>query len=67
MAPGKVLNILNGRIEMFDKTYIRLVVNKWGKIQPSDEPIGEVNRSNNVSLVAYKQIEITGDEVNESK
>lgn len=52
---------------MFDKTYIRLVVNKWGKILPSNESVGDVNKSNNVSLVAYKQIEVSGDEINETK
>lgn len=52
LKDGAVLEILNARIEMFDKKYMRLKTSKWSKIVVSSEKLENV-KNDNVSLVEY--------------
>jgi len=57
LAAGSLLKIRNGRIVMV-KGYMRLVVDKWGKVEvPTDETEDfEPNTSTNVSATEYEQV-----------
>eukprot|EP01120_Amphizonella_sp_Union-15-10_P009701 TRINITY_DN3739_c0_g2_i3.p1 TRINITY_DN3739_c0_g2~~TRINITY_DN3739_c0_g2_i3.p1 ORF type:complete len:169 (+),score=36.47 TRINITY_DN3739_c0_g2_i3:487-993(+) len=56
--PGSTIEIRNAKIDMF-KGYMRLVVDKWGKITQATSPATfEVNRSNNLSTVEYELVPV---------
>ncbi|XP_049851175.1 uncharacterized protein LOC126325510 [Schistocerca gregaria] len=57
---GAVLEIINAKIEMA-KFYMRLVVDKWGKIRPSTRTISHVNLSNNLSNVEFELVDKTDE------
>jgi replication factor A1 len=52
---GATIEVHNGRTEVF-KEYMRLAVDKWGKIVPSSTPVASVNLENNLSNVAYEKV-----------
>lgn len=52
---GASIEVHNGRTEVF-KEYMRLAIDKWGKIVPSSTPVKEVNLSHNVSNVPYERV-----------
>mmetsp|Transcript_22041 Transcript_22041/g.50354 ORF Transcript_22041/g.50354 Transcript_22041/m.50354 type:complete len:273 (+) Transcript_22041:88-906(+) len=57
-AEGSTLEVRNGMVKMI-KGHIRLVVDKWGKLQKADEPFeGEVETSEkkNVSAMEYELV-----------
>eukprot|EP01122_Echinamoeba_exundans_P000799 TRINITY_DN10731_c0_g1_i1.p1 TRINITY_DN10731_c0_g1~~TRINITY_DN10731_c0_g1_i1.p1 ORF type:complete len:175 (-),score=59.64 TRINITY_DN10731_c0_g1_i1:252-737(-) len=55
--PGNLIEVRNGKIEMF-KGYMRLVVDKWGKVNKSAEtPSFTVALENNLSSVEYELVE----------
>jgi len=58
LSPGKSIIVRNSKIYMF-KNFMRLVVDKWGKIQESPENFNfEVNTKNDLSAVEYELITI---------
>jgi hypothetical protein len=52
---GATIEVHNGRTEVF-KEYMRLAVDKWGKIISSSVPVSTVNLDNNLSNVAYEKV-----------
>jgi replication factor A1 len=59
VQPGKSIIVRNAKIEMFNKGFMRLVVDKWGKIEPAKEPLNfEVNKDNNLSNVEYELVTV---------
>lgn len=52
---GATIEVHNGRTEVF-KEYMRLAVDKWGKIIPSTTPVSSVNLNENLSNVAYEKV-----------
>lgn len=56
LKPGETVEIRNGKIEMF-QGFMRLEVDKWGKIVPSSTPLAEVNSAKNMSSVEYELVE----------
>lgn len=55
MKKGATIEVHNGRTEVF-KEYMRLAVDKWGKIIPSTTPVSSVNLNENLSNVAYEKV-----------
>lgn len=53
LKEGTVLEILNARIEMFDRKYMRLKAGKWSSIVKSNKKVENVKKDNNVSLTEY--------------
>jgi hypothetical protein len=56
LKKGETVEIRNGKIEMF-QGFMRLEVDKWGKIVPSRTPLAEVNLAKNMSSVEYELVE----------
>lgn len=56
LKAGGCIEVFGGKIEVF-KEYMRLVIDRWGKITESTDTIKDVNRKNNLSNVAYERIE----------
>jgi len=55
---GSSITIRNAKIEMF-KNHMRLAVDQWGLIEPSDRPLNEnVNKENNLSTTEYELVEM---------
>eukprot|EP01121_Diplochlamys_sp_Union-15-3_P008327 TRINITY_DN2206_c0_g1_i1.p1 TRINITY_DN2206_c0_g1~~TRINITY_DN2206_c0_g1_i1.p1 ORF type:complete len:146 (-),score=21.80 TRINITY_DN2206_c0_g1_i1:135-545(-) len=63
LEPGNTIEIRNAVIEMF-KGYMRLVVDKWGKISKYDSKSTsfEVDVRNNLSNVEYELVPIYGEQ-----
>eukprot|EP01121_Diplochlamys_sp_Union-15-3_P008328 TRINITY_DN2206_c0_g2_i1.p1 TRINITY_DN2206_c0_g2~~TRINITY_DN2206_c0_g2_i1.p1 ORF type:complete len:146 (-),score=25.58 TRINITY_DN2206_c0_g2_i1:128-538(-) len=62
VEPGNTIEVRNAKIDMF-KGYMRLAVDKWGKISKYDRSTAfEVDTSNNLSNVEYELVPIQGDE-----
>lgn len=57
MQPGAVVTIRNGKIEMY-KGSMRLVVDKWGKLEPVEGKDFTVNEENNISDVEYELVTV---------
>lgn len=38
------------------KEHLRVEVDKWGKLEPSNEKVSSVNTENNLSLIEHKKI-----------
>ncbi|XP_076923580.1 uncharacterized protein At4g28440-like [Bidens hawaiensis] len=57
MKPGTTVIIRNGKIDMF-KGSMRLVVDKWGRIEVTDPATFEVKEDNNLSTVEYELVKI---------
>lgn len=53
---GDTVEIRNGKIEMF-QGFMRLEVDKWGKIVRSASPLADVNAAKNMSSVEYELVE----------
>ena len=52
---GASVEVHNGRTEVF-KEYMRLAIDKWGKIIQSSVPVVSVNLENNLSNIAYEKV-----------
>jgi len=52
---GETIEVRNGRVIMV-KGHIRVGVDKWGKIEASEEQLDEVNKDKNVSNVEYELV-----------
>jgi len=58
VQPGSTIIVRNSRIDMF-KGFMRLTVDKWGKLQTAPEPAAfEVSSVNNLSAVEYELVTI---------
>lgn len=55
MKKGVSVEVHNGRTEVF-KEYMRLAIDKWGKIIQSSVPVASVNLENNLSNIAYEKV-----------
>ncbi|KQK20078.1 uncharacterized protein At4g28440 [Brachypodium distachyon] len=59
LKPGNTVIFRNARIDMFKGT-MRLAVDKWGRIEVIEDPIGfKVNEDNNVSKVEYELVDVS--------
>ncbi|KAA8523940.1 hypothetical protein F0562_010363 [Nyssa sinensis] len=59
MQPGATLIIRNAKIDMF-KGSMRLAVDKWGRIEITEPASFVVKEDNNLSLVEYELVNVTG-------
>lgn len=58
ITPGSTIIARNARIDMF-KGFMRLTVDKWGKIEAASQPATfEVNTQNNLSAIEYELVTI---------
>ena len=54
---GATITIRNGFARVFRETgRIKLIVDKWGKIEPSAERVDKVHLANNLSAVEYELV-----------
>jgi replication factor A1 len=54
---GAVITIRNGHAKVLRETgRIKLIVDKWGKVEKSSEKISNVNLGNNLSAVEYELV-----------
>lgn len=59
LKPGNTVIFRNARIDMFKGT-MRLAVDKWGRIEVIEDPIGfKVNEDNNMSKVEYELVDVS--------
>eukprot|EP01116_Phalansterium_solitarium_P008658 TRINITY_DN22601_c0_g1_i1.p1 TRINITY_DN22601_c0_g1~~TRINITY_DN22601_c0_g1_i1.p1 ORF type:complete len:142 (-),score=0.96 TRINITY_DN22601_c0_g1_i1:179-604(-) len=57
-VPGRTVVIRNAKIDMF-KGYMRLAVDKWGKVEFAAEPATfEVNTAHNLSQIEYELVTV---------
>jgi len=62
VQPGKTIIVRNAKIDMF-KGYMRLAVDKWGKIEQSkDSGKFEAKIDNNLSAVEYELVTVNDNE-----
>lgn len=62
VQPGKTVIVRNAKIDMF-KGFMRLAVDKWGKLEASPEIANfEVNQENNLSTVEYELVTVEGEQ-----
>jgi len=62
VTPGRTIIVRNAKIDMF-KGFMRLAVDKWGKIEVASEPATfEVSTSNNLSNVEYELVTVNDNE-----
>ncbi|PKI55215.1 hypothetical protein CRG98_024506 [Punica granatum] len=58
MKPGTIVILRNAKIDMF-KGSMRLAVDKWGRIEATDQPAEfTVKEDNNLSLVEYELVNV---------
>eukprot|EP01114_Cavostelium_apophysatum_P002060 TRINITY_DN1179_c0_g1_i1.p2 TRINITY_DN1179_c0_g1~~TRINITY_DN1179_c0_g1_i1.p2 ORF type:complete len:145 (+),score=38.41 TRINITY_DN1179_c0_g1_i1:28-435(+) len=58
VQPGKSIIVRNSKIDMF-KGFMRLAVDKWGKIETSPEQFNiDVKLDNNLSLIEYELVTV---------
>ncbi|KAF7805964.1 tyrosine aminotransferase-like [Senna tora] len=63
MNPGATLILRNAKIDMF-KGSMRLAVDKWGRIEPTEPVDFEVKEDNNLSLVEYELVNVVEENAN---
>jgi len=62
VSPGRTIIVRNAKIDMF-KGFMRLAVDKWGKIEVATEPATfEINANNNLSNVEYELVTVNDNE-----
>jgi len=57
MNAGATVILRNAKIDMF-KGSMRLAVDKWGRIEPTDPANFDVKEDNNLSLVEYELVNV---------
>ncbi|ONK81326.1 uncharacterized protein A4U43_C01F27840 [Asparagus officinalis] len=57
MKEGATVTLRNAKIDMF-KGSMRLAVDKWGRVEPTDAANFTVKEDNNLSLVEYELVNI---------
>lgn len=61
MKVGATVNVRNAKIDMF-KGSMRLVVDKWGLVQPAEQEADFVPlEDNDLSAVEYELVTVTDD------
>jgi replication factor A1 len=60
MQPGKTIIVRNAKIDMF-KGFMRLAVDKWGKIENAPDLNAEVNTQNNLSNIEYELVTVNDE------
>lgn len=55
MKTGATVILRNAKIDLFKDT-MRMVVDRWGRIEVTDPVSFEVNRGNNLSLIEYELV-----------
>eukprot|EP01016_Furgasonia_blochmanni_P027968 TRINITY_DN293_c0_g1_i5.p3 TRINITY_DN293_c0_g1~~TRINITY_DN293_c0_g1_i5.p3 ORF type:complete len:101 (+),score=22.72 TRINITY_DN293_c0_g1_i5:404-706(+) len=55
LAPGKIIAIRNGRVEVI-RGNIRLEVDRWGKVTEETVSIPSVNNEKNISSIEYERV-----------
>ena len=54
---GATITVRNGHAKVLrDTGRIKLIVDKWGKVEPSKQAVASVNTGNNISLVEYELV-----------
>lgn len=57
MKSGATVILRNAKIDMFKDT-MRLVVDKWGRIEVTEPATFDVKQDNNLSLVEYELVNV---------
>uniref|UniRef100_G3MMX2 Single-stranded DNA binding protein Ssb-like OB fold domain-containing protein n=2 Tax=Eukaryota TaxID=2759 RepID=G3MMX2_AMBMU len=57
MKPGTTVILRNAKIDMF-KGSMRLAVDKWGRVEPTDAADFTVKEDNNLSLIEYELVNV---------
>lgn len=58
VQPGQTIIVRNGKVDMY-KGFMRLAVDKWGKLEKAPTPASfEVNEKNNLSAVEYELVNV---------
>jgi len=61
-VPGATIEVRNAKIDMALSGFMRLVVDKWGKIFPcKDQATFQVNTSKNLSAVEYELVQVNNE------
>eukprot|EP01115_Flamella_aegyptia_P005926 TRINITY_DN24923_c0_g1_i1.p1 TRINITY_DN24923_c0_g1~~TRINITY_DN24923_c0_g1_i1.p1 ORF type:complete len:138 (+),score=25.16 TRINITY_DN24923_c0_g1_i1:83-496(+) len=61
VQPGRTIIVRNSKIDMF-KGFMRLAVDRWGKIELAKEPADfKVNSNNNLSSVEYELVTVNDE------
>jgi len=61
VQPGRTIIVRNSKIDMF-KGFMRLAVDKWGKVEVSPEPATfEINNTNNLSTIEYELVTVNDE------
>uniref|UniRef100_A0A6B2LRY9 Single-stranded DNA binding protein Ssb-like OB fold domain-containing protein n=1 Tax=Arcella intermedia TaxID=1963864 RepID=A0A6B2LRY9_9EUKA len=53
---GDCVELRNAKVEMFTNRFMRLVVDKWGKLRKIPDIKEKVNMANNKSIVEYELV-----------
>eukprot|EP01088_Endostelium_zonatum_P005548 TRINITY_DN17255_c0_g1_i1.p1 TRINITY_DN17255_c0_g1~~TRINITY_DN17255_c0_g1_i1.p1 ORF type:complete len:173 (-),score=60.91 TRINITY_DN17255_c0_g1_i1:439-933(-) len=62
VQPGETIIARNAKIDMF-RGYMRLAVDKWGKLEKAPEPAKfEVDTTNDLCAVEYELVEVADEE-----
>lgn len=57
MKPGATIILRNAKIDMYRGT-MRLAVDKWGRIEPTEPADFDVKEDNNLSLIEYELVNV---------
>ena len=52
------MQVVNAYAKIENK-FLRIDVDKWANIKPSDQEVGEVNKDNNISELEYEMVRST--------
>jgi replication factor A1 len=62
VQPGQTIIARNAKVDMF-RGFMRLAVDKWGKLERAPEPASfEVNTSNDLSTIEYELVTVHDNE-----
>jgi len=57
VRPGDTITVRNGLAKVLKETgRIKLIVDKWGKVETANFSVPSVNTSNNISAVEYELV-----------
>merc|ERR1712232_51281 len=62
VQPGKTIIARNAKVDMFRSRFMRLAVDKWGKLEPTAPADFEVNQEKNLSAVEYELVAVPPDQ-----
>ena len=61
VEPGTTVIFRNAKIDMFKGT-MRLAVDKWGRIEVTEDADFQVKEDNNMSLLEYELVDVVEEE-----